>query len=379
MLYRILTVRKHKTITFCDAYSFGGFRQQLAFNNEVLCEIALSPGCVVDIACHSGVNKRGAIVLYVDQIERIIAPEKNNSYKGFQQEDDSSDPTLSSISHELNGGIRLRQFHFKLVFIEKIKELLHSKGIYETNTPIIQTHRGTSIASPIRALGVYTGDKYIKITHELGLKMQSYLSLAPLYEIGYVARDRYKTKSGLNEFLTLEAVLPCDIQFDLSEFYSSVLKLAVQIATDFGIEYSSLFNMVKIIDLKVEYSKLHLPFTKQNYLALYETTIADNRHCIIINAPLDSPLGISDNNNIVMETKWVLDKHGLGHGYKDEYRPQIIRQAFLQQQIQLKNEGVDADLPEDYLKVLEYAGIPTFSFNLGLERFINCFFGELLD
>ena len=104
----------------------------------------------------------------------------------------------------------------------------------------------------------------------------------------------------------------------------------------------------------------------------------DECHCIVSNAPTDSPLGLSDADGLVVETKWLLDGHGLGHGYADEYRSKILRDSFLQQQQYLQDFKMEAELPEDYLKVLEYAGIPTYSFNLGIDRYLDCFFGKRL-
>ena len=379
MLFRILTVRKHKKITFCDAYSFDGFRQQLAFDNEMVDESVFVTGCVVDLRFHRGLNKRGESILFVDSIEKCIVPDNSTSYKGYQKGENTCNPELTSFAQDLNGGIHLSQFHFRLVFIQRLKSLLQDLGIYETYTPLTNANRGTNIASPVRAVGLYTGTRYVKITHELGLKTQSYLSLAPLFEIGYVMRDRYTTKSGMNEFLTLEAVIPTEIDFDLCAFYLKVLRLSIQTAEELGLEHNSIFDDIEIIDLKREYANAYSQYSPQNYASLYEKTVSNNRHCILVNAAIETPLGISDKNNMVMETKWVLDGHGLGHGYLDEYRSEKLREAFLIQQGQLKNMGIDADLPEEYLKAIEYAGIPTFSFNLGIDRFINCFFGAQLE
>lgn len=378
MLFRILTIRKHKRITFCDAYSFDGFRQQLAFDNEMIDASVFITGCVVDLRWHRGLNKRGENILFVDSIDKIIVPNNSTSYKGYQKAENTYNPELTSFAQDLNGGIHLRQFHFRLILIQRLKSLLQNLGIHETYTPLTNANRGTSIASPVRAVGVYTGTRYVKITHEIGLKTQSYLSLAPLFEIGYVMRDRYTTKSGLNEFLTLEAVIPTGIEFDLCAFYLQVLYLSKQTAEELGLEYSSIFDNVEIIDLKKEYTNTYSQFFPKKFYSLYDKTVSNNRHCILINAPLETPLGISDKNNLVMETKWVLDGHGLGHGYLDEYRSEILREAFLMQQEHLKTLGIAADLPEEYLKTIDYAGIPTFSFNLGIDRFINCFFGAQL-
>ncbi len=379
MLYRILTVRKHKAVTFCDAYSFDNYKQQLAFYHDSVDCTQLISGCIVDLKCHLGKNRRGLDVWYVDEIYRVFAPNNSTSYKGFQKDEVESELHISGLAQDLNGGIHLRQYRFRLMFLERLKELLRSKGLFETNTPITEAHRGTSAAAPVQALGKYTGTRFIKITHELGLKIQSYLALAPVYEVGYVMRDRYQTKSGLNEYLTLEGVIPCDIAFDLCKLYREILQISRELAQELKLEYDSVFDSVKELDVFKEYEAEYSTFSKEKYLAFYEELLEKYPHCIVRNAPMNSPLGMTSEYGIVMESKWMLDGHGLGHGYLDEYRTEKLRKAFTEQQSELEKKGIHADLPEEYLTVCEYAGIPSFSFNFGIERYLKRFFGEKFE
>ena len=377
MLYRILTLRRHKTVTFCDAYSFDEYRQQLVFYHDKLDCSGLVSGCTADLTCHPGKNNRGMDVLYVDAIHHVFLPENSSHYKGFQKE--AEEPALNALAQDLNGGVHLRQYRFRLEFLRELRALLAGQGIFETNTPTTTPYRGTSVAAPVQATGRYTGQRYIKITHELGLKTQCYLSLAPVYEMGYVMRDRYVTKSGLNEFLTLEAVIPCDRAFDLAGFYRQILEMSRRLAGELGLEYDPVFDQMAVIDVAEVFAASQAPFSPEAYDACYERILRENPHCIVCNAPLDSPLGAAGKNGLVTETKWVLDGHGFGHGYRDEYRVEVLRQTFRQQQEKLAGLGIQADLPEDYLTVCAYAGIPTFSFNLGIDRYLGCFFGEKLE
>lgn len=375
MLYRILTVRRHKKVTFCDAYSFRDYRQQLVFYHDQLDCDRLTIGCTVDLTCHAGKNNRGQDVWYVDAIHQIFQPANISSYKGFQKDNLSE----TELAQDLNGGVHLRRQRFRLHFLRELRKLLEDKGIFETHTPVTTQYRGTSVASPVRAEGHYTGQRYIKITHELGLKMQCYLLLEPVYEIGYVMRDRYVTKSGMNEFLTLEAVLPQGSWLDVGVLYQEILQLSCRLARELGLEYDPIFDELRVLDAKAVYMENEENFSREAYLACYEKLVEKNPHCIVYNAPLESPLGITGDEGLVMETKWLMNGHGFGHGYPDEYRAPILRKTFVSQQEKLFNMGIESNLPEDYLTVCEYAGIPTFSFNLGLDRYINCFFGEKLE
>lgn len=375
MLYRILTVRRHKHVTFCDAYSFGDYRQQLVFYHDQLDCDELTIGCTVDLSCHGGKNNHGQDVCYVDVIHGIIHPENITSYKGFQKDDIAE----TNLAQDLNGGIHLFHQRFRLEFLRELRLLLESKGLHETHTPITSRYRGTSVASPVRADGRYIGQRYIKITHELGLKIQSYLLLEPVYEIGYVMRDRYVTQSGLNEFLTLEAVLPLGTWLDVGVLYQEILRLSCCLAKKLGLEYDPIFDTLKVLDAKAVYWETHDSFSREAYLACYKKLVEENPHCIVYNAPLESPLGIAEIEDLVMETKWLMNGHGFGHGYPDEYREPLLRKTFSDQQEKLFNMGIESNLPEDYLKVCAFAGIPTFSFNLGIDRYLRCFFGEKLE
>lgn len=372
MLYRILTVRRHKKVTFCDAYSFRDYRQQLVFYHDQLDCDRLTIGCTVDLTCHAGKNNRGQDVWYVDAIHQIFQPANTASYKGFQKDNILE----TELAQDLNGGIHLRRQKFRLQFLRELREMLEAKGIFETHTPITTRYRGTSMAAPVRAEGQYIGHRYIKITHELGLKMQCYLLLKPVYEIGYVMRDRYETQNGMNEFLTLEAVLPQGNWLDVGVLYQEILKLSRRLAKEMGLEYDSVFDKLRILDANAVYMETQKNFSREAYWTCYKKLVKETPHCIVYNAPLESPLGISGDTGLVMETKWLLNGHGFGHGYLDEYRAPILRKAFADQQEKLLDIGIQSNLPEDYLTVCEYVGIPTFSFNLGIDRYLNCFFGE---
>lgn len=376
MLFRILTVRSHKKVTFCDAYCYGEYRRQLLFDNQLLQGRPMTVGCVVDIEYHSGKNNRGENVFYVDDIKDIISPMNNSSYKSFQKKDESDTALEDVFAQDLNGGIHLRQWKFRVLFQERLEQILFELGVVRTYTPITTPYRGTSTASPVKAIGQYTGDRYVKITHELELKKQCYLSLAPVYEIGYVMRDRYMTVMGLNEFLTLEAVVPAQIIFDTKEFYLQVARMAMELAEELQLEYVDVFKELKVVDLLELYQREHAEFSKEEYFALYEEVIERYPHCIVLNSPQESPLGIASVYGLVLETKWVFEGHGFGHGYLDEYRHDVLKKEFLRQQEQLALKGIEAELPEDYLYACEYAAIPTLSFNLGIDRFLDCFFGR---
>lgn len=372
MLFRILTIRKHKTVTFCDAYSFELYRQQLLIPNELLEKASISIGTIIDATWHYGTNRKGIRVVYIESLLRVYIPDKSVSYKSYGYGHKNVE-LENEFTNSLNGGVHLARWKHYVNLIEIIREELQKLGIIQISTPILTTYRGTSKASPALVTGEYIGKKYIRITHELELKKKLYMSLASVFEFGYVVRDRYVTKTGKNEFYTLEAVLTPDFKFDLKNFYLMVLESAKRLAMELELDYNHLFDVVEIVDVLNQYLKKD-SFTVEGICDYYSTISKEYPHAIFVNAPIISPLAWESEYGIPLETKWIMNNHGLGHGYYDEYRIEKLRSEFCRQQMLLLEKGIEADLPEDYLKYCEYAGIPTYSFNLGIERFEEFFF-----
>lgn len=372
MLFRVLTVRKHKSVTFCDAYCFEDYRQQLLIPNEIMNDLHLIVGSTINVIWHEDINHRGVKVCMVDKIIQVYFPKKNTSYKSFKIEENTELDNL--FSQDINGGIHLLRWKHYNELINRIESLMNKMGIIKITTPFTTSYRGTSVANPVKITGEYIGKKYIKITHELGLKRWCYLSLAPVFECGYVLRDRYVTQTALNEFLMFEAVIPNSYEFCLKDFYLKVIIEAKSIADALGLEYNRNFDDINIVDVKKEYDSVSLSFSKEKYIQFYEEISRKYRHVIFVNAPLNSPLGWQNEQGMVLETKWLLNGHGIGHGYYDEYRYDVLLVEFKKQKKLLEKKGIIAELPMDYLKCCEYCGIPTFSFNIGIERFFSFFF-----
>ena len=185
MLFRILTIRKHKTVTFCDAYSFKLYRQQLLIPNELLGESSISIGTVIDAAWHYGTNRKGIQIVYIEALLKVYIPNKNASYKsyGYRQENVELE---NEFTNSLNGGVHLARWKHYVNLIEIIRGELQKLGVIQVSAPILTPYRGTSKASPALVTGEYIGKKYIRITHELELKKsytchwRRYLSLGML-------------------------------------------------------------------------------------------------------------------------------------------------------------------------------------------------------
>ena len=143
-------------------------------------------------------------------------------------------------------------------------------------------------------------------------------------------------------------------------FYTSYIMLNRKRIIDFIDEYGS-------IPKKEEVNKCH---------EVYEKLMTNNVHMILTNTPIDTPFAFTENGLLPLETKWIYRGKGIGHGYNDEYRIDKVFNAFEKQKKSLVEQGVEADLPVDYLNVLEAAGVPTNSFVIGIERLVKDLFAN---
>ena len=371
MLFRLVTIRNHKNVIFCDSFDEKFNKIQLMIPSGIFNDYYIKVGSVIEAKHKITTNKYGSPLYLITEINNVMNQDKTLSYKSINTD-------LSSLSYynfisALNGGENLKFWEIKQRMLEEIRNFLLNKSFLEVNTPPLMNNRGTSIVNPLRVDSQYLGEKYLKITHELELKKLCYLTLKSLFEIGYVTRDVYTTSKAANQYLTLELVSPLDNDLSAEEFYLKVYEFAINLAKEYGISYSEIFNNIEVKDVLELYLKTCNSFNKKDFLKFYKCLLKEEQNIIYINAPIDTPLAIDSEYGIPLETKWAIGERGIGHGYYDQSDLIIIKNAFEHQQRILKQKGIDANMDVDYLKVLEYAGIDTKSLNLGIDRFMYKF------
>lgn len=373
MMLRILTVREHKSVIFCDICTSDAHREQLLVEKELFPDINLKVGDVLDCAIHIGLNRRGESVAILDEVISLYGHTNFSSYKSFSENSKqaSSGELQSAKDNFLNGGSALSARILRNSILEFVESYMKERDVCREYTPITTPYRGTSIAAPQRAEGVYTGHKYIKITHELGLKIACYLMLKSVYEIGYVCRDRYDNQTNLNEFLTIEGVILSSAAFSLDSFFYDIWGKAIETSDRLGIDVSNDFKDIVHVDFIKEYGKKPLKKDAKECLDFYEGLMSTIPHMIITNAPIDSPFVLSSEGEFPTETKWIFHGKGIGHGYPDEYRFDSVINSFEEQKLLLKSKNIESDLPIDYLNILSSAGFPTLSFAVGIERLVG--------
>lgn len=373
MLIRILTIREHKSVIFCDVCSNNANRRQLLVEKSHFPETHFKIGDVLDCQLKDGFNSRGLPVIILESVNHIYQPTNFSSYKSFSESSKNEDTgeLQDLIGNLLNGGRAHTAHLLREALLNQIEQYMEKCGIHREYTPITTAYRGTSIASPLRAEGVFTGRRFIKITHELGLKIACYAMLQSVYEIGYVCRDRYETQSNLNEFLTIEGVATLNTDFCLCDFYYETWGKTIEIAERLEIEVNDDFKDIVIVDFVKEYGSVPKKKDVAICMDLYDKLVLEHKHLIMTNAPTTSPLVYSEADNLPLETKWIYKGKGIGHGYKDEYRVETVYKSFEEQREILRAKKIECDLPMDYLEILSSSGFPTQSFVIGIERLIS--------
>ncbi len=372
MLFRLVAIRKHKNIVFCDSFNQNFERIQLAIPIKIFENNNITVGSVIDANYELSKNKYGNELFLIKRIDGIINHNKIISYKSINTELESVHDM--SFVNSMNGGINLKYWEIRQRLIQEIRQFLIGKSFIEVNTRPLMNYRGTSIVSPMEVVSKYnSSNKYLKLTHELELKKICYITLKSLFEIGYVTRDVYNTKKSSCEYLTLELVSPASDELSAEEFYLKVYNLAIQLAKEYGIQYNEIFNNIEIKDVLKSYLNIHKQFNQDEFLEYYKYLISDIKNIIFINAPVLTPLAAQSEYGIPLETKWSIGPRGIGHGYLDQSNYKTIENAFNEQIKELKEKGIDATIDLDYLKVLEYGGIDTKSLNFGIDRFMYKF------
>lgn len=278
----------------------------------------------------------------------------------------------SNFISSITGGENLRNWEFRQQLIKELRKELIRYGYDEYYTPTLMDERGSSIVSPLITNTKYQGEKYLKITHEMLLKKVSYITLKSLFEIGYLSRNVNNGKDSLLNYLSLEAVGTSEIDLKLDEFYEFALKKTIELCKEFKIQIREGIDKLKIYDVLSLYLCSHRMFNKEEFIEYYNKIKLENKNenVVFVNAPLNSPLALVSEYGIPLETKWIINGSGVGHGYYGQTNADILLDEFKKQKEKLEEKNIRAEIDDDFIKLVKMVGIETFSFNLGLDRYL---------
>ena len=106
MLFRLIAIREHKNIVFCDSFNEEYDKIQVAIPKEIFSEYNLKIGSVIFANYEITKNKYGKDLYMINKIQEAVIHEKNITYKSINNNSMSMDQV--SFINALNGGINLK-------------------------------------------------------------------------------------------------------------------------------------------------------------------------------------------------------------------------------------------------------------------------------
>lgn len=354
-IVRILTMRKHKKVTFFDVSESIGNRLQLFCYNVHLENTALLIG---DILCFSGkdsVNKNGEPIIEITKIYWVNHALKWSTPKGITR-------TLSSSLEEIqvnsrNAGKQIKLWKCQYQFKNAIEALLKLDNFLEYKCKLIEEKRTSAVRKPLSVSGEnISKDLYLRITMENQLKQACSILLNSVYCLDNVFYDKLVTSNVDREVCILEFV---SLEYDSKNILQFIQNLDSILRT--------LFN-----NLELENFGYSLPSNLQiiDFKELNTNCIkySNFENAIITNVPANSPFIKINDSGERTEIQWIVRGKMLGHGYKDEFNYDSLLSAV---EIQKKELNLTDCNKMDYMNY----GIPrTFSFGLGIDQLLYRFY-----
>ena len=352
-IIRVLTVRKHKTVTFIDAYQEFGKKIQLMVFNNLLETISLNVGDLMMVDSNETLNRRGNPINEITKIHWKIAPIVWESYKGISS-------TLQSPLENLrlnarNGGKQINLFLARNFFIDNIKTYLTNMGYIEIHCKSIEEKRTSAKRNPLVVASIHQSEPlYLRITMENQLKQAVSILLHSVFSLDNVYYDKGTSPNAEKEVLILELVSVNQTIEDLIKFIFELDSLLRNTFCAFNLsnyEYT-LPDSLSIVDCNGK----------------SPDDISHFQNSILLNIPVNSPFIRADANGKRMEFQWIIRGKMVGHGYDDEFNYNNLLDA-VNQQMHILNL--------DDCNKMEYTryGLPkTTSLGLGIDIILKYFF-----
>lgn len=361
MQFRVILLRRHKTVTFIDGIVNGTVQNFMLQN--CLTMPSLNIGDIVCVECRKEMNRSQKEVWVIYRLQLVSECSGGVSYSINNIKDQLKRNRIKALL----GGSNLNIWLFRNRFIDELRKLMYEFGMISANSTLLMDYRGTSTAIPFECWAKYTGKKYMKITHEVELKKAAILTLSSVFDLSYVYRDVYDTKKRLSEIMLLEGILISDDPEVLVDILLAICKRAIELAKAMAIDYDDRFEHITVLDASKEISKavISAPKKYKEYLNSIDYPT------IIINSPIDSPFVKADKNGCKKEVKFIVNGTSPYHGYVDENSYDKLYAEFNFQLQDLEEEVSENALPIDFLDILKYGSPNTVSFGMGLDRFVT--------
>lgn len=353
MNIRVLSIRRHKTVSFINGYCNEFGIQQYMIDNDIL--VFLKCGDLISADYIDTLNMKGSVVKKIIDIKEVVPCLEFESFKGINSE--INDQKYKNYLEARNCGFPLQLFKIKREIILKLKELLNQLEFTDVSN-LLNTAEFYKNGSEIVDAQIMDRDnncpRYLRTTLEGQLKQIAGITLQSVYAIDKVYRNMGEDSSHINEFLMLEFV---SLSLHLDEIISLVSKIDNDIqnmAQNYGIlkkqEKLSIIHYHDVINSNVSFEQIKKELSNM----------------LILDFPCSSPFIKKDEkDNIRKEVRWYVNGHWISHFYEDENNVNNISQALEEQKLLSQKDNVN---PLNYFNW----GLPcTTSFGLSIDRWLQ--------
>ena len=360
---RILSMRKHKNVTFLDCYTGECGKLQFMIENDLLISNDIGCGDYIKVTGNIITNKSGNEVFLVSKFLTVSNSSDWNYYKGINNK--TSDVKQEILFNARNGGSQLFLLQYKKSIITKIKNVLEMDNFEDMTTLLNVVERHKNGSKVVDAEINNRNDKqprFLRITLENQLKQACAILLKSVYSIDKAFRNMGEDNGHLNEFLLLE-LISLDYKIDdMIKFIYKMDQIARNEFYNFDNVEASFISKLEIIDYN-------------NIIKNGETIEDVNQqfeNVLILNYPALSPFIRINSNGEQVEARWYMRGKYIGHFYEDENDFKQISEL-------IKKQNILYNVEDEDINTLEYFnwGLPeTTSFGISIDRWLQLSLNE---
>lgn len=414
---RVMSVRKHGKLIFCDIVDNGYKIQIMSRLNELGEEKFkkfdrwIEKGDFIGIEGEVIRTKRGELTVLVTSFKILAKSLISLPDQWFGLKDVDERYRKRYLDIILNKKIR-ENFEKRFKLIDEVRNFFKSKGFVEVDTPTLQPVYGGAYAKPfITHVNYLDEDWYLRISDELYLKRMIIAGFNKVFEICKDFRNESVDVKHNPEFTMIEAY---QAYADYNDMMKIVEELFDHLTKVFGIE-----KVKRIVDGKEYEINLKPPFRRitifdaiREYLGIDPEKVSDEKIKEILKAneievkPYNRGLALTEIFDELVSPKFIqptfaLDypiestplakphrsKPGLverfelfiggiefANAYTELNNP-IIQNRLFKQQAEMRDLGFEEahQYDEDFIEAMMYGMPPTGGLGIGIDRLVMLF------
>ncbi|OYO21043.1 lysine--tRNA ligase [Enemella dayhoffiae] len=413
---RVLRLRDHGSVLFCDLQDWSG-ELQVLFSADAVADLPRLARDL-DLGDHLGVT--GVIGESRTGTRSLLGTGWQLTAKSLRPLPDKrgglSDPEARVRQRYLELTINrsaARRLRTRSEAISAVRRTLLERGYLEVETPILQTIHGGANARPFRThIKAYDLDLYLRIAPELYLKRLMVGGVDRVFELGRNFRNEGADATHNPEFTMLEAYQSYADYTTMRHLTTDLILAAVQAGTGgsvlHGLDHTGerhevdlaepwpvvtvndaisaacgehvtadtgreeLAALARRLDIEID-----ARWPRGNVLLeLYEHLVEDRtvRPTFYCDFPADvSPLTRQHREDDRLAERWDLVAFGaeIGTAYSELVDPVLQRQRLTEQSLQAAGGDPEAmELDEDFLVALEHGMPPSGGLGMGIDRLV---------